>query len=145
MKLTEHFKLSEFSYSGTAEKFKIDNTPPESAVKNLKNLCEKTLEPLRLHVNQPVIIGSGYRCPKVNKLVKGATKSQHMTGEAADIHIPSIKVGKEWFEYIRTHLPYDQLIWERDSPTSNHYWIHVSCKFDYSKNRHQVLHLIKNK
>ncbi|MBQ0061550.1 MAG: DUF882 domain-containing protein [Bacteroidales bacterium] len=89
----------------------------------------------------PVVLSSGYRCPQLNAAVGGAKSSQHMKGEAADIHIPSVEVGRKWFEILKT-LPHDQLIWERNSPTSNHYWIHVSCRADLSKNRGQCIPLL---
>ena len=37
----------------------------------------------------------------------------------------------------------DQLILERASKTSTHYWIHVSCKSEPSQNRHQVKFITK--
>lgn len=146
MKLTEHFDLKEFVRSATATAHGIDNTPPESVVANLTNLCEKVLEPLRQWYGKPIVIGSGYRCPKVNKLVGGVANSQHMTGEAADLHLPDNEIGKQWFEYIRTHLPYDQLILERNTVNSSRFWIHVSIRREPARNRHMTIYcLTKNK
>ena len=139
--LSQHFSLAEFTRSDTAQRRGIDNTPSLSVVVRLSGLCYNVLEPLRRFAAQPITISSGYRCKTLNTAVGGSTTSQHMTGEAADIHIPSIEVGKKWFEYLKT-LPHDQLIWERDSPTSNHYWIHVSCRIDLSKNRRQCIPLL---
>lgn len=139
--LSQNFRLYEFTNSATAKARGIDNTPSLSVVVRLSGLCHNVLEPLRRFAGQPIIISSGYRSPALNKAVGGVSNSQHMTGEAADIHIPSIEIGKKWFEYLKT-LPHDQLIWERDSPTSNHYWIHVSCRIDLSKNRRQCIPLL---
>ena len=145
MKLTEHFDLIEFTRSPTAKAHKISNEPTVLQISNLKALCENVLEPLRRAFNMPIIIGSGYRCPKLNKLVGGVYNSQHMTGEAADIHIPDNALGLKWFEWIRTHCKYDQLITERNTKNSTRYWIHVSYRRD-GKNRMQVIrNLIKNK
>ena len=145
IQLSQHFRLSEFTRSATATKLGIDNTPPMEVVVALTALCCNVLEPLRRIVG-PITIGSGYRCAKLNAAVGGVKNSQHMTGEAADIHLPSTATGKKWFELIKTSLPHDQLIWERNSPTSTTYWIHVSCRVDVSKNRHQVIELLtKNK
>ena len=110
-------------------------TDSASLTKDSKSPFKGDLEGL------PVIISSGYRCPQLNAAVGGAKSSQHMKGEAADIHIPSVEVGRKWFEILKT-LPHDQLIWERNSPTSNHYWIHVSCRADLSKNRGQCIPLL---
>lgn len=49
------------------------------------------LEQLRSALGKPIIITSGYRCPKHNKNVGGAKHSQHMNGNAADIRIKGFK------------------------------------------------------
>lgn len=86
--LSQHFRLSEFTRSATASARGIDNTPSASAIDNLRHLCQEVLEPLRRHLDRPVVISSGYRCKKLNQLVGGVRTSQHMTGEAADIAAP---------------------------------------------------------
>ena len=106
MKLSDHFTLEEMTRSATASARNINNAlhpahPHDAAViANLKHLCEEVLEPLRRHVGGPILISSGYRCPALNTAVGGATGSQHMTGEAADIHINSIEEGKRWVTWI---------------------------------------------
>ena len=126
--LTPHFKLSEFTKSSTATARKIDNTPSEQVISNLTLLCEQVLEPLRVHFNCPIIIGSGYRSPALNKAVGGVANSQHMTGEAAEIHIPDEATGKRWFVWLMDNVPFHQLIWEKSTPSSIHHWIHVAFK-----------------
>ena len=140
MQLSPHFKLVEFSRSATAQARHIDNTPNEEQIKNLKFLCDNVLEPLRLQFG-PIIIGSGFRCPALNTAVRGVKNSQHTSGEACDIHLPSIEVGKKYFEFLKKIPIFDQLIWERDNPRSNHYWIHVSVKRS-GTNRKQVIPLL---
>lgn len=140
MQLSPHFKLAEFTRSATAQARHIDNTPDEEQIKNLKFLCDNVLEPLREQFG-PIIIGSGFRCLALNTAVGGVKNSQHKTGEACDIHLPSIEVGKKYFEFLKTLPVFDQLIWERDNPRSNHYWIHVSIKRS-GKNRKQVIPLL---
>ena len=140
MQLSPHFKLEEFTRSATAQARHIDNTPNEEQIKNLKFLCDNVLEPLRLQFG-PIIIGSGFRCLALNTAVGGVKNSQHKTGEACDIHLPSNEVGKKYFEFLKTLPVFDQLIWERDNPRSNHYWIHVSIKRS-GKNRKQVIPLL---
>lgn len=140
MQLSPHFKLVEFTRSATAQARHIDNTPNEEQIKNLKLLCDNVLEPLREQFG-PIIIGSGFRCLALNTAVGGVKNSQHKTGEACDIHLPSIEVGKKYFEFLKTLPVFDQLIWERDNPRSNHYWIHVSIKRS-GKNRKQVIPLL---
>lgn len=141
--LSPHFKLSEFTKSQTATARKIDNNPSLAVVEKLQQLCINVLEPLRNAFNTPITIGSGYRCPQLNSAVGGVKNSQHMTGEACDIHLPDRVTGKKWFLWIKETLVFDQLIMERESKESTRYWIHVSYKS--SGNRKQVIQdLIKN-
>lgn len=141
LQLTTHFKLSEFTRSGTAIKYGIDNSLnpelPKQAeiIANLHHLCTEVLEPLRQWYGKPITISSGYRCPAVNSNpeVRGATNSQHLKGEAADLHLPSIAIGLQWVEWLLDNVRFDHLIWEHDR--YGHYWIHISFKRDASKNR----------
>lgn len=48
------------------------------------------LQKIRNHFGKAVNINSGYRCKKHNASVGGASKSNHMDGEAADIRINGI-------------------------------------------------------
>ncbi|MCQ2246424.1 MAG: D-Ala-D-Ala carboxypeptidase family metallohydrolase [Bacteroidaceae bacterium] len=147
MQITEHFKLSEFERSETAKRLGIDNSVPKELLPNIKALCEKVLEPLRAEINKspfkgdrgglPVIISSGYRCPALNRAVGGADKSQHMKGEAVDIHLPSIETGRKWLTFILENLRFDQLIWEHD--THGTYWIHVSLCINDADNRQKYI------
>lgn len=155
MQLTEHFTLEEFTFSSTAKARGIDNTvSSQRVIENLRNLCEQVLEPLRSYANQPITISSGYRCKTLNKVVGGARNSQHMTGEAADIHIPlydfkdstgsrltDIETAREWMQWLTDNTDFDQLILE----TMNRkiFWIHVSCKRNRSLNRHQVIRFMQ--
>lgn len=132
MKLSEHFSLSEFEHSVTAIRCNIDNSVPSELIPHLRNLCERVLEPLRQHVGEPVIISSGYRCQELNRRVGGASNSQHLTGEAADICVNNTPKLRQWYVWMAENLPYDQLILEKKGKK---YWIHVSCKLDPSENR----------
>jgi hypothetical protein len=52
--------------------------------------------------------------------------------------------GKNIFESIRDHLPFDQLIWEHTA--SGTYWVHVSYVFpDFGKNRRKVINNLEKK
>ena len=137
LQLTDHFNLTEFLRSDTATQCGIENEPSVEAIINLQNLCAQVLEPLRKHYGHAITITSGYRCPELNSRVGGVAHSQHLTGEAADLHLPSTRVGQEWMEWIRTHCEFDQLIYEKLK--SGVRWIHVSCKRLLSKNRKQVI------
>jgi hypothetical protein len=134
-----HFTIEELFASATAKAKGIDNTPNVQQMINLVYLAAYVLEPLRMAMDEPIKIGSGFRCQKLNKAVGGVYNSQHLKGQAADLCIDGdIAKGKRWFNYIKDHLPFDQLIWEHNSKGT--YWVHVSFVFpDFGKNRHQVI------
>ena len=140
MRLSEHFTLQEFERSRKAQELGIDNHVPARLIPALEQLCQQVLEPLRIYAEEPVVISSGYRCPRLNRLVGGALLSQHVKGEAADIRIPDRLTGMRWFAWLMENTTFDQLIWERRGSTC---WIHVSCRKDLTLNRHQVLYMRK--
>ena len=137
--VTMHFTIEELYASETAKRLGIDNKPSVQKMINLVYLAAYVLEPLRVAMSEPVRISSGYRCEKLNKAVGGVYNSQHLKGQAADICIDGDMVkGRRWFNYIRDHLNFDQLIWEHDR--NGTYWIHVSFVYpDFGKNRKQVI------
>lgn len=114
MDLSKHFSLNEFTYSPTAVYKKIDNTPSEEIIENLKLLCENVLEPIRVKLGKPTKVSSGYRCYLLNKAIGGSTTSQHMEGKAADIHVEGMTT-EELFQYIIANFSFDQCIQEFDS------------------------------
>lgn len=135
-KLTKNFTLEEMIASQTAKAKGIDNSPNSAVVVNLTHLAVKILQPLRTAMNEPIKIGSGYRCPKLNKAVGGVDNSQHMTGQAVDLCIDGdMAKGKRWFDWIRKNCIFDQLIMEHNSKGS--YWVHVS--YNFNGNRGQVI------
>lgn len=76
-------------------------------------------------------------------MVGGSITSQHLKREACDIYLPDVLKLKQWFTLLMEG-EFDQLILESASKTSTQYWIHVSCRSDISKNRHQVIQLTKS-
>lgn len=139
MQLTENFSLIELTSSQTATRKGIDNTPGPAVIHNLRYLLNEVMQPLRSWYGKPINITSGYRSPKLNKAIGGSATSDHTQGRAIDFTVPKEDY-KKVFEYIRTKLLFDQLIWEfgnDDAPN----WIHVSYRI--SNNRRQVLKAVK--
>ena len=137
--VTMHFTIEELCASDTAKAKGISNKPNMQQMINLVYLAAYVLEPLRVAMGESIKISSGFRSEALNKAVGGAFNSQHKKGQAADLCIDgNIEKGKRWFNYIRQHLPFDQLIWEHDR--SGTYWVHVSYVFpDFGKNRRHVI------
>jgi len=81
--LSTNFTLKELSKSETATRLGLDNTPDDTALNNLKTLCEKVLQPVRDHYGK-VTVNSGYRSPESNAAVGGSKTSDHCKGFAAD-------------------------------------------------------------
>lgn len=130
----KYFTIKELCKSSTAIQKGIDNTPNSEIVSNLEQLVDKVLDPLREEFGKSIIVNSGYRSPALNKAVKGAANSQHVSGYAADITAGSKFENEKLFILAqKLDLPFDQLIDER-----NYSWIHISHS---PKNRKQVLHL----
>jgi hypothetical protein len=129
----KYFTLKEMIKSYTASKYKIDNTPDEKAAFCLIRLINHVLDPLREKYGKPIYVSSGYRCPKLNSLVKGSKTSQHLYGQAADIDVGSVFENRKLMKIIIEQDNFDQLIWEYDGD-----WVHVSYK-DRESNRHQIL------
>lgn len=90
MKENKYFKESEFKCK--CGKCELPSNVPSDELIDM--LCE-----IREHFNSPLIINSGYRCPKHNAKVGGATKSQHTIGSAVDFIIKGVKT-QEVHEYV---------------------------------------------
>jgi len=82
--ITPHFKAAEFVCPCGCSNFRISR------------LLVERLEAFRPMLEQltgsehPITVRSGYRCPKHNAAVKGASNSFHMKGCAADISVPGM-------------------------------------------------------
>ena len=139
VQITKHFTLEELCASATAKARGIQNKPQVQQIIALVYLTVYVLEPLREAMHEPIPISSGFRCEQLNRAVGGVSNSQHTKGQAADLCIGGdIEKGKRWFNYIKTHLPFDQLIWEHSK--SGTYWVHVSFVHpDFGRNRRQAI------
>jgi len=142
VKISNNITLHEAVHSFTAKRLGIDNTPDSNALDAMKLVAEKVFQPLRDHVGGPIKINSFYRSPALNKAVKGAKSSQHVSGQAIDIDdVYGHATNAEMFTYILENLDYDQLIWEFGTD-ENPDWVHVSYVSE-TQNRRRALRAIK--
>lgn len=84
MKLSEHFNSEEFACNCGCGFDKINT-----------ELIE-VLEELREIYQQPITINSGCRCKNWNKIQGGASSSQHLLGNAADIVVKGVSPAKTY-------------------------------------------------
>ena len=116
-----HFKRAEFEEGELI---------PEPCLPIFKALCEQILEPIREHIEKPVVITSGYRSPEHNRSIGGAYGSQHIaTAEqcACDFKVEGADL-RELFRWIRldSGLPFDQVILETERWDGPPACIHIS-------------------
>jgi zinc D-Ala-D-Ala carboxypeptidase len=143
--ISEHLTLNEVVNSATAKRLGIDNSPTPAHLENIKLLANKIFEPIRNHFGKPIGVSSGYRSAALNKATPGSSStSQHCSGEALDLDQDSMNTGitnKMVFDYIKTNLEFDQLIWEFGNDI-NPNWVHVSYE-STGKQRKQILKAVK--
>jgi|TARA_Y100001963_G_scaffold140047_1_gene206614 zinc D-Ala-D-Ala carboxypeptidase len=124
--ISKHISYKEGTYSNTATRLGIDNTPNDDQLTNMELVAEKIFEPLRSYVGGPIKINSFFRCPKLNTAIGGSHKSQHCKGQAMDIDdVFGRCTNAEMYHFIKDNLDFDQMIWEfgdDDNPD----WVHVS-------------------
>lgn len=137
--MTKHFSKQElarcFRETGRCSECRLTQPAmklPYGIEDNLEGLAKEVLEPVRERLGKPIVVNSGFRCPIHNRAVGGATGSQHMKGEAADLRFQdsSCKI-QDLAMAIVDGGKWDQLILY---PT----FVHVSWKRQ-GGNRRQIL------
>ena len=106
---------------------------PNGIEENIEALVEQVLDPAREKYGKPVVVNSGFRCPLHNKAVGGVYNSQHVCGQAADVHCED---NRRLAKIIVENGKFDQLILY---PT----FVHVSWK-KAGGNRQQILRKVGN-
>lgn len=136
--ISKHLSFEEATRSETAEKLGIvNNNPNLYVIENMKTLAENVFEPIREHFKKPIYVSSMYRGIPLNNAIGGSITSQHCSGQAMDLDMGKNKpTNAEVFNYIKTNLKFDQLIWEFGTDKEPD-WLHVS--FSTTKNRGQIL------
>lgn len=133
----KYFTFRELLRSEIAIKNDVANMPflygEHYAYMNLEKLVDNLLDPIRERFATPVIVTSGYRCERLNKLVNGVEDSQHREGKAADFYFAGFtakEMTQAFFE-IAESFDFDQLIYYK-----KRHFIHVSYNGD--SNRHEA-------
>ena len=140
--ISEHISKKEATFSATATRRSIDNTPGEYELQNMELIAEKVFEPLRKHVNGPIKINSFYRSEELNQAIGGSSRSQHCQGRAMDLDDTyGYMSNADMYNYIKDNLDFDQMIWEFGTE-ENPDWVHVSY-VDTDSNRKRCLKAYK--
>lgn len=153
--ITKNFSFQELTYSQTASRRGIDNTPTNQHKLNLIESTRNLWQPIRDALGVPVSVSSGYRGPKLNAAIGGAKNSSHMHGFAIDFRVHSVPncylLAEKILQIVKEKgLSFDQLILEfpsgeRKDP-NNHMpgaWIHLGYKSPSGQHRRQVLTAVK--
>ena len=146
IKVSANYSLYELLYSQTADKNNLKDQfdPPKDILDALKVTAEKLLEPIRKSIGKPVTVTSGYRSPELNKLIGGATKSDHSFGRAVDVKLflPGGKTNSRLiFETVlKLDLDFRQLIWEFGDDQEPQ-WVHIA--YNAKDNKRQILKAFK--
>ena len=138
MQLTDHFSVAELTHSTTATRLGLENAPTPAALANLRQTAQM-LERVRQHLGGvPIIVTSGYRSRPVNSAVGGATSSDHMQGQAADVLAPRYGTPYAIAKALAPHidaLGIGQIIYEVGA---NSRWVHLSTRVP-SKQSNRVI------
>lgn len=132
--MQEEITVKTLQRSPTADRLGIDNTPTEVVAGKLQYLISKVLEPMSMLFTYRIT--SGYRGKALNTKIGGATSSQHMKGEAADLVPTRISVKEAYDKIVLSAIPYDQVIYEKRGTTE---WIHISYRRTKPRHQHFVL------
>ena len=133
MKISEHYTLEEFSFSETAARLGLDNTPIPIVITNL-GLVAAVMERIRtLLGDRPIVVRSGYRSVAVNQAVGGVATSAHCHGLACDFVCPTFGTPTEVaLAILKSDIEYDQLILEYG-------WVHVGMAQEGLLSRREAL------
>ena len=142
MMLSKYWNLGKLSSNAIVEKQPV--IPQRGLTKaeivcNLKLLAMNCLDPIKEKYST-MIVTNAFRTPQGS----AAGKSQHETGQAADLQFPGMSK-TEYYEvalWIRDNVPHDQLLLEYKTTGSGLPWIHIS--YNKAGNRPAGTAVVKN-
>jgi len=129
-----HFSLDELTFSETATRKGIDNTPSDDVLDNLYKTAMEMENVRELLDNNPILISSGYRCLALNELLGSKPTSAHIRGLACDFTCPKFGDPHDIVDAIfGSDILYDQIILEHNS------WCHLAFPADGESARKKAL------
>lgn len=140
MQLSPHFSLDELTTSVEHLEYQAVNlalATTEPYKTYLQRLATEVLEPLRVQWGHTLHVNSGLRCRDLNNLIHGATTSQHLLGQAADLDSDD---NYELWQLARKlsaqgKLRFGQLILEKGRERGGSAgWVHISLQTEHFAN-----------
>jgi zinc D-Ala-D-Ala carboxypeptidase len=130
--ISKYITYNEAVRSQTATRHKIDNTPNEEQLSNMKIVARLCFDPIREFYGKPLRVSSFFRCKALNTKIKGSRTSQHMEGKAIDIDTGDRNENRRIFMWASQNLKFTQLINEYDFS-----WVHIS--YDQNNLKQEIL------
>ena len=140
----KYFTINELTHSDTAIALGIDNNPNHKITEHLVQLIEELLDPLREAWGSAIKVTSGYRCTKLNNVLKGSSPtSAHLVGFAADL-VPCNGSITEFKKFVvkwlkENNIAFDQCICETNGQGKQ--WVHLGLYNLSMQQRKQILNL----
>lgn len=126
MFLSPHFSLSELTVTEVRRLQARNRAEARPYMEPLRALAQ-LLEQVRVILgDKPIIVSSGFRCPELNTVIGGASSSQHLRGEAADIRVSGMDLRQAFNKLRRSKLRFGQLIAEDGNGDGEIDWLHIS-------------------
>lgn len=143
----KYFTINELCVSGSYPKLVVVPKEGTTEYANLKNLIEKLLDPVREKLGKPIRVTSGYRPARLNAAVGGASNSNHLFGNAADIHTGNDSTDNVSIAtaLLSLGIPFDELICEgavfnKAGELVSCKWVHVALR--QNNNRRKFLYTV---
>ena len=134
--LTEHFRLHELTRTDLAQYQAENRDLSPSQIMKLTTLAKLGEHVRFVTGGRKIIVHSGYRCPRLNRVVKSTAASQHLLCEAMDFVVDGLDL-EEAFQLLRKDVKIaganvGQLIHETaDRSYGVASWIHISLGTPY--------------
>lgn len=140
----KYFTINELAHSDKAIALGIENKPNNEITEHLVQLVEELLDPLREAWGHPIKVTSGYRCARLNKVLKGSSPtSAHLIGFAADLvpcngDIAGFKrFAVKWLK--ENNIAFDQCLCETNGRGAQ--WLHLGLYNLSMQQRKQILNM----
>ncbi len=133
--------LSDIITNDDVIRYDIDNTPTAEHLANLDIIINNIYEPLCIKYTTKIKVLPSYYSFNYIKTMSTDGSSLHNFGQAIDLEVTSLGRNlnnRELFDYIRTNIEFNELIWEFGNSTEPKY-VHTSYVLDNNKGEVLIL------